>query len=60
MNILASDNSYAFKEYKSAINIKKRDVLTASKVAANIISTDAITVKPEITTNSDAQDKTDR
>ena len=46
MKILASDNSYAFKEYKSAINIKKRDVLTASKAAPNISSTDAITVKP--------------
>ena len=56
MKGLASDNSNALNEYKSTINIKNRDVLAASRAAANIVSTDKSTVEPEITNNSDAQD----
>ena len=60
MKGLASDKSNALNEYKSAINIKNRDVLAASKVAADLISTDVSTIEPEITTNSDAQEESDR
>ena len=60
MKGLASDKSNALNEYKSAINIKNRYVLAASKVAADIISTDVSTVEPEITTNSNAQEESDR
>ena len=57
MKVLVSDNSNTLNEYKSTINIKKRYVLAASRRAAELSSTDAVIVKPEITTNSDAQDK---
>ena len=60
MKGLASDNSNALNKYKSTINIKKRDVLAASIAAANIITTDNITAKPDITSNSDAQDESER
>ena len=60
MKGLTSNNSNALNNYKSTINTKNRDVLAASKAATNLISTDAVTAEPEITTNRDAQDKTDR
>ena len=60
MKGLASDISNALNEYKYTINIKKRDVLSASIAAADLVSTDKITVEPEITNNSDAQDEADR
>ena len=60
MKGLASDNSNALNEYKSKINIKNRDVLTASRAAANIVSTDKSIVEPEITNNSNAQDEANR
>ena len=41
------------------MHIKERDVLAASRAAAELPSTDVITVKPEIDNNSDAQDKAD-
>ena len=60
MKGLASNRRNALNEYKSTINIKKRDVLAASKAAADIRSTDNVTVKPEIITNRNAQDEADR
>ena len=60
MKGLASNTSNVLNEYKSTINIKKRDVLAASRAAADIVSTNDSTVKPEITNTSDAQDKADR
>ena len=57
MKGLASGNSNMLNNYKPTINIKNRDVIAASREAANFISTNASTVEPEITTNSDAQDK---
>ena len=55
MKGLASNISNALNKYKSAINIKKRYVLAASRAAADLVSTNDSTVKPEITNNSDAQ-----
>ena len=46
MKGLASDISNALNEYKYTINIKKRDVLSASIAAADLVSTDKITVEP--------------
>ena len=46
--------------YKSTVHIKKRDVLAASRAAAECASTDDSTVEPEIANNRDAQDKSDR
>ena len=60
MKGLASNISNALNEYKSKFNIKKRDVLAASRGAADLVSTDGITVEPKITNNSNAQDKADR
>ena len=60
MKVLASDTSNALNEYKSTINIKNRDMLAASKAANNLSSTDSITIEPEITTNSNAQDESNR
>ena len=57
---LARDIRNALNEYKSTININKRDVLASSIAAANLVSTDDSTVDPEITNNSNAQDKADR
>ena len=57
---LASNNSNALNEYKSTINIKKRDLLAVSRAAADLISNDASTVEPEITTNSNTQDEANR
>ena len=59
MKGLARNVSNAINKYKSTIHIKKRDVLVASRAAANCASTNNITVKPEIVNNSDAQDKYD-
>ena len=60
MKGLASDIKNAINKYKSTINIKKRDVLAVSRVAANIVSTDNSTVEPEITNSSDTQDEAGR
>ena len=60
MKGLVSNNINMLNEYKSTINIKKIDMLAASRAAADIFRTNASTVKPEITTNSDAQDESDR
>ena len=57
---LTSSIINALNEYKSTINIKKRDVLAASRAAADIVSIYDSTVEPEITNNSDAQDKAKR
>ena len=57
---LASDISNTLNEYRSTVHTKKRYVLAASRVAANIFSTDNSTVDPEITNNSDAQDEANR
>ena len=59
MKGLASDINNALNEYKSTIHIKKRDVIAASRAAANLASTDGSTVKPDITNNSNAQDEAD-
>ena len=60
MKGLASDISNALNDYKSTIHTKKREVLAASRAAANRSRIDNITVNPEITNNSDAQDDSDR
>ena len=60
MKVLTSNNSNGLNEYKSTINIKKRYMLAASRASANLVRTDASTVEPEITTNSDAQDRSNR
>ena len=57
MKGLASYISNSFNEYSSTINIKKRDMLTSSRAADDLVSTDNSTVDTEITNNSDAQDK---
>ena len=57
---LGRDIRNALNEYKSTININKRDVLASSIAAANLVSTDDSTVDPEITNNSNAQEKADR
>ena len=46
MKGLGSNISNVLNEYKSTINIKKRDVLVASIAAAYLVSTDNITVDP--------------
>ena len=53
MKVLGSNISNVLNEYKSMIKINKRDMPAASKAAADLISTDNTTVKPEITKNSD-------
>ena len=45
--------------YKSKVHIKKRDMLVASRAAAECASTNNSTLEPEIMNNSDAQDKDD-
>ena len=60
MKVIASNNSNAINEYKSTINIKKRDVLASSRAAADIFSTNDSTVNLEIINNSNYQDKSDR
>ena len=57
MKGLASYISNSFNEYRSTINIKKRDMLTSSRAADDLVSTDDSTVDTEITNNSDAEDK---
>ena len=59
MKGLASDIRNTLNEYKLTINIKKRDMIAAPRAAANLFSTYDSTVNPEITNNSDAQDKAD-
>ena len=56
---LANNISNELNEYRLTINIKKRDVLAASRASADIIRTNDSTVELEITDNSDAQDKAD-
>ena len=56
MKGLKRNVSNALNKYKSTIHIKKRDVLVASRAAANLASTNKITVDPEITNNSDTQE----
>ena len=60
MKGIASNIRNALNNYKSTINIKKRDVLAASRAAADIVSTNDSTVKTEITNTSDAQEKAGR
>ena len=55
MKGLASNIINALNEYKSTVNIKKRDMLVASRAAANLVSNDNSTFKPEITSSSDIQ-----
>ena len=57
MKGLASDVINTINDYKSTIHIKKRDVLAASRAAAERASIKDSTVEPDINTNSDAQDK---
>ena len=57
MKRLVSDVGNMLNEYKSTIHIKKRDVLAASRAAAERAITDGSTVEPEIANNSDAQDE---
>ena len=59
MKGLASDVNNTLNEYKSAIYIKKRDVLAAPRADAKRASTNGITVEPEIAKNSNVQDKVD-
>ena len=59
MKGIASDVINVLNEYKSKINIKKRDVPTASRATAKRSSTDDSTVKPEIANSSDVQDEAD-
>ena len=56
---LVIDVGNALNSYKSTIHIKKRDVLAASKAAAERARTNNSTVEPDIANNSDAQDKSD-
>ena len=60
MKGLARNINNAPNKYKSTIHINKRDVLATSRAAAEHASTDKSTVKPEISNNSDAQDKADQ
>ena len=60
MKALGSDLSNALDKYKSIVHIKKRDVLAASRAAANRANTNNSTTEPVIANNSDAQDKADR
>ena len=46
MKGLTRDISNTLNEYRSTLNTKKRDVLGASKVAANIVGTNDRTVNP--------------
>ena len=55
-----SNISNMINVYRSTINVKKRDVLAVSIAAADLVSNDNITVEPEITNKSDAQDKSDQ
>ena len=60
MKGLAINVSNVLNNYKSTVHIKKRDVLTESRAAAKLSSTDDSTVKPDIANNSNAQDEADR
>ena len=60
MKVLVSNISNALNEYRSSINIKKRDVLAASRTSSNLVSIDNSTVDPEITNNINAQDEADQ
>ena len=56
MKGLARDISNELNKYIPAIHIKKRYLLAESRAAANIVSTDDITVEPESKNSSDTQD----
>ena len=60
MKGLKRNFSNVLSKYKSTVHIKKRDVLVASRAAADCLSTNNITVKPEIVNNSNAQDEANR
>ena len=60
MKVLASNVGNALNIYKSTVHIKKRDVIAASRAAAECASTNDCTVEPEIANNSDAQDEANR
>ena len=59
MKGLASAVGNTLNDYKSTVHIKKQDVLTALRAAAERASIEDSTVEPEINMNSDAQDKAD-
>ena len=59
MKGLASAVGNALNAYKSMVHIKKRDVITASRAAAERASIEDSTFKLDINTNSDAQDEAD-
>ena len=60
MKGITSNIRNARNEYKSTININKRDVLVAARAAAKRARTDDGPVNPDILNNSDAQYKNDR
>ena len=60
MKGLTSNISNALNHYKSTSHINKRDVLAASRAAAERASIDGSTVEPDIANNGDAQDKADQ
>ena len=60
MKGLTSNVSNALNKYKSTIHIKSRDILAASRAAAERASTNDSTVEPDIANNSDAQEGADR
>ena len=60
MKGLVSNISNMINVYRSTINIKKRDVLAASRVAADLVITEDRTVNLEITNSSNSQDEADR
>ena len=57
MKGLASAVRNALNNYKLTFHIKKRDVISASRAAAERSNIKDSTVKPEINTNSDTQDE---
>ena len=59
MKVLVSAVINVLNAYKSTVHVKKRDVLAASRSAAEQASTEDSTVKPEINKNIDAQDEAD-
>ena len=60
MKVLENNVGNALNNYKSTVHIKKRDVLAASRAAAERASTNNSTVEPEIDNNSNAQDEANR
>ena len=54
LNEWTGNVSNALNDYKSTVHIKNRDVLAASRAAAERASTNDSTVEPEIDNNSNA------